>query len=227
MANSSHQEEENDYGEGVLKGKHLMCALAVAMSLTGATANASEWKGELAGRDENGRIIVRPLPKAPKAMKAPDHIKAIVDEIAPMHGIDVNLVLAVIAVESAFNAVAVSHKNAQGLMQIIPATFARFGGKDPFDERDNIRVGVTYLKWLLERFNGNLTLSIAAYNSGPGAVGKYGGVPPYPETIAYVDKVMKRSGISYAADVVESPEEKAPQAPKFAPFSFTNPWEPR
>jgi len=119
-------------------------------------------------------------------------ISALVEKLAPQYEIDPGLVLAVISVESGFNTQAVSSKNAQGLMQLIPETAERFQVKDAFDAEDNIRGGMAYLRWLLAFFKGDVALVAAAYNAGEGAVEKYRGVPPYPETVKYVDKILSR-----------------------------------
>jgi soluble lytic murein transglycosylase-like protein len=113
----------------------------------------------------------------------------LIEEIAPRYGLDPKLVLAVVSVESAFQADAISSRKAQGLMQLIPATAARFGVRDPFNPVDNLRGGMAYLRWLLTRFKGRVTLALAAYNAGEGAVKRYGGVPPYKETRKYVKKI--------------------------------------
>ena len=124
-------------------------------------------------------------------MRAPAAIKKLVEKLAPRFRLDPKLVLAVISVESAYYSNAVSSKKAQGLMQLIPATAARFGVRDPFDPADNIRGGMAYLRWLLTRFKGDVTKALAGYNASEGAVERHGGVPPYKETINYVRKVRR------------------------------------
>ncbi len=105
------------------------------------------------------------------------------------HGVEEALLRAVIHAESAFDPNARSHKGAQGLMQLMPATAERFGVGDPFQPEQNIRGGSAYLAWLLKRFKGDTTLAAAAYNAGEGAVDRHGGVPPYQETQRYVERV--------------------------------------
>lgn len=112
-----------------------------------------------------------------------------IDAASAQWGVDPMLVRAVVHAESAFNADAVSPKGAQGLMQLMPATAARFDVSDPFDPQQNINAGVRYLAWLIKRFDGDTTLATAAYNAGEGAVDRHNGVPPYAETTAYVAKV--------------------------------------
>lgn len=113
-----------------------------------------------------------------------------VDQIAPYYGIDPELAMAVIRAESGFNVSALSNKNAQGLMQLIPATAERFGVKDSWDPIQNIKGGMAYLHWLLRHFDGKVDWVLAAYNAGEGAVERYHGIPPYQETQSYVKKIM-------------------------------------
>ena len=112
-----------------------------------------------------------------------------IDDAANEHDVDPAFVRAIIHAESAFNPNALSNKGAQGLMQLMPATAERFGVDDAFVPAQNIKGGVRYLAWLLKRFKGNTKLVAAAYNSGEGSVDRYGGVPPFDETLVFVERV--------------------------------------
>jgi len=118
-------------------------------------------------------------------------IYAIVQRLAPEYGIHPALAVALIRAESNFDPQAVSEKNAQGLMQLIPETAARFRVTKPFDPEQNIRGGMAYLRWLLAYFQGDVDLTVAAYNAGEGAVNRFGGVPPYPETRGYLKRIRE------------------------------------
>ena len=118
-----------------------------------------------------------------------DAYKTEISSAAQQYGVEEAVVRAIIHAESAFHPNAMSHAGAQGLMQLIPGTAARFGVTDPFDPAQNIRGGVAYLAWLMQRYSSNLTLVAAAYNAGEGAVDRNGGVPPYSETQRYVERV--------------------------------------
>lgn len=113
-----------------------------------------------------------------------------VERACARYGVDVALVRAVIHAESWFNSRAMSHQGAQGLMQLMPATQSRYGVSNPFDSWQNISAGVRHLKGLLEMFRGDERLAAAAYNAGENAVLRHGGIPPYPETRTYVERVF-------------------------------------
>ncbi len=168
-------------------------------------------------------LSIRPfIPAQP-----PARLKALVDKLAPSYGLDPALVLAVMSVESGFNAKAVSEKNAMGLMQLIPETAERFGVREVFKPEDNIRGGMRYLRWLLAYFEGDVTLALAGYNAGEGAVVRYKGAPPYRETQDYLVRVRSLyaaqhhsfdariaapSGISGTQTMVAELSYAAPQA---------------
>jgi soluble lytic murein transglycosylase-like protein len=118
-----------------------------------------------------------------------DRIDQIIDEASATYGVNPGFVRAIIHAESRFNPNAVSHVGAQGLMQLMPVTARYLGVSDPFDMRQNIFAGVKYLSNLLDRFDGDVGLAAAAYNAGPNAVARRGGIPPFRETRGYVKKV--------------------------------------
>ena len=128
------------------------------------------------------------------SLTAPKNIYKLVGQLAPRFKVEPQLALAIIAAEPNFNPHAVSPKNAQGLMQLIPETSARFNVKNAFDPAQNIRGGLTYLRWLLAYFEGDVALVAAAYNAGEGTVERYKGVPPYLETRNYVKRVLRAFG---------------------------------
>ena len=112
-------------------------------------------------------------------------------------GVDPRFIHAVIKQESRYDPKAVSYVGAQGLMQMMPGTAKRFGLKDPFDAKANVEAGTKYLKWLLKRFDGDVSLALAGYNAGEGSVDRYKGVPPYSETQNYVKKIVATYGKTY------------------------------
>jgi soluble lytic murein transglycosylase-like protein len=127
------------------------------------------------------------------AVAAPDApFEKLIREAAARNGMDEKLIAHVIAAESNFDPKAVSRKQALGLMQLLPSTAARYSVGNAFDPAQNIEAGTHYLKDLLAKYRGNLTLALAAYNAGPDVVDHYGGVPPFPETVNYVRKITAK-----------------------------------
>lgn len=137
------------------------------------------------------KIFMRERSDRPSRSYSTNQYDTIISEASEIHGIAFPLLKAQIKVESDFNPRAVSRKGASGLMQIMPENFEALRIKDPFDPRENIMGGARYLKKLLERFNGELHLALAAYNAGPDQVDRYNRIPPFKETEDYVEKVLK------------------------------------
>lgn len=146
------------------------------------------YQGSAVSRGESSSIANQ-ASRSDSRTAPPAKLQRIVDEAAEKHNLDPALVNAVISTESGWNPQAVSNKGAMGLMQLVPGTAERFGVENPFDPAQNIDGGAAYLKTLLDRYNGDLTLSLAAYNAGEHAVDRNGGVPPFWETRRYVRKV--------------------------------------
>jgi soluble lytic murein transglycosylase-like protein len=147
------------------------------------------------------------LPAAPVAEVAP--FREIVKAVAAKYNVDADLITSVIAAESNFDPKAVSRRNARGLMQLLPETAARFGVQNIFDPQENIDAGTHYLRDLLQRYNNDLVLALAAYNAGPEKVQQFGTVPPYRETVSYIRRVKRSYEKSKAGLTLES----APASP--------------
>ncbi len=126
-----------------------------------------------------------------KDLKDAKSIEDLIVRLSKKHGVDPALVKAVVEVESDFDPKAMSSVGAKGLMQIMPDTAKDLGIKDPFDPEDNLEGGIRYLKRLLNKYDNDISLALAAYNAGPGNVDKHNGVPPFTETRNYVRKVLK------------------------------------
>jgi hypothetical protein len=185
----------------------IVTAVMAASAAVPARADVYAWK------DKDGRLVVSDRPGGPGIQHATYSVRGVeairttrrdvgptfnraelhslADQHAERHALNPALVRAVIQAESAWNPRAVSPKGALGLMQLMPETATALGVADPFDPAQNIQAGVRYLKGLLDRYDGNAELALAAYNAGPGAVEKYGRrIPPYRETQAYVRKIV-------------------------------------
>lgn len=128
-----------------------------------------------------------------KSVAKPE-LEQLIAETGQRYGVDTNLLRQVVLAESGFNSKAVSSAGAMGLMQLMPGTASDYGVKDPFDPVQNLDGGTRFLRDLLNRFNGNVSLALAGYNAGPGAVDKYNGIPPYHETQNYVQKILSGMG---------------------------------
>ncbi|HUI42777.1 MAG TPA: lytic transglycosylase domain-containing protein [Terriglobia bacterium] len=179
--------------------KSLTLVLFLALAFASASACPSPQGGIAADRDVEGHLIFVNAARLPPAAASPfqfsrslqpaPEIRLLIGQTARSLQVDPGLVDAVMRVESGYQPSARSPKGALGLMQLIPATAARFGVQDPFDPAENIRGGVTYLGELLKRYEGSVPLTLAAYNAGEGAVQRYGGIPPFNETQHYVRAV--------------------------------------
>ena len=188
--------------------------IALVLAITASAEMSTSQKIALSVRVDarSGRLVrtrtVKPVPLTPRIVESPvvpqveasaridrkSSVKELLESTALKHEVEPALVESVIKVESNFNSHAVSNKGAEGLMQLIPATARRFGVRNSFDPAQNIEGGVRYLKYLMEMFNGDERLALAAYNAGEGAVIRHKGIPPYPETRNYVYQVGKRLG---------------------------------
>lgn len=184
-------------GPFILQQALLLSALALAAGVLSAQSLPQSQIALVI--DDQGRTVyinaddsgVLAAPGGAHTLVAPEAIRQVIGRTASHFDVDPKFVDAVVRVESGYDVRAQSPKGAQGLMQLVPATAARFGVHNPFDPAENVRGGVTYLSELLRQFKGDVPLTLAAYNAGEGAVERYGGVPPYAETRDYVRKVTR------------------------------------
>lgn len=188
------------------RGKAGLLFVATAFLLGGTAVRAQV---ELSrGADGRVRLSNDPPPVSrsapPRLSQPPSELLQIIEHHASEWSLDPLLVRALIQVESGYDATAVSHKGAMGLMQLMPRTAAQLQVTDPFDPDANVRGGTEYLRLMLDVFENDLTLALAGYNAGPETVRRYGGVPPYAETREYLRRVLSVYQGSEFVDIPES-----------------------
>jgi soluble lytic murein transglycosylase-like protein len=154
-----------------------------------AAESAAQEVNQYLGRDSNRSANAKIAAANARSASSPEDIDAAIAQAAARHNVDPNLVRAVVKVESNFNPNAVSRKGAMGLMQLMPSTARQLNVKNPFDPEQNVDAGVRHLKQLLESYGGDISLTLAAYNAGAGAVARNAGVPHYAETQNYVRRI--------------------------------------
>lgn len=159
---------------------------AVMKAARSAAEEVNQYFGSESIRSANARIVAA---NARRTVATAADIDTAIEEAAARHNVDPNLVRAVVKVESNFNPNAVSRKGAMGLMQLMPTTARQLNVKNPFDPQQNVDAGVRHLKQLLESYDGDINLTLAAYNAGAGAVARSSGVPHYAETQRYVRRI--------------------------------------
>jgi soluble lytic murein transglycosylase-like protein len=180
-------------------------AACLLMATAGFLAQAAAAEEMYYRKDASGTLVLTNVPSSTelrafrghgplRVTSSGEEYRELIARTALSHGIHPDLVFAVAAVESNFDSRAVSEKGAQGLMQLMPDTAARFGVADSFNPAQNILGGVRYMRYLLDLFKGDSRLALAAYNAGESVVLSRGGVPPYPETRRYVSKVLQMFG---------------------------------
>ncbi|MDZ7840433.1 MAG: lytic transglycosylase domain-containing protein [Gammaproteobacteria bacterium] len=162
------------------------------LTATAAAQTASASRAGLPAARARSGIVEDPVAKRrlPKLWTVRSRFDALIDTVARRHDMDPALVKAIVQAESAFDPNAVSRSGARGLMQVLPETASRFSIANLSDPHQNLKAGVLYLKHLIELFDGNVTMAVAAYKAGPNRVRRYRGVPPYSETRNYLTKVM-------------------------------------
>lgn len=181
----------SDQGQNV-NSKELLSAITAGLG-SGVTSSAGYQSFQPLGSQNNSAIInYQPMP--PTQVSGNSDIESLIAQVGQKYGVDSNLIRQVVRAESSFDPGAVSQAGAMGLMQLMPGTAQSYGVTNPMDPAQNLDGGTHFLRDLLDRFQGNVPLALAAYNAGPGAVDKYQGIPPYQETQNYVQKIMNGIG---------------------------------
>ena len=166
-------------------------------NVNGAKGKKYRRHSESRGTSSNANPVRRQRPSSPAAASAvtstnnPSAYLESINTACDRHGVDPALVHAIVKVESDFNPMAISRKGAMGLMQLMPQTAVDMNVRNTFDPGENIDGGVKYMRYLLDRYEGNVSLALAAYNSGENAVKRWGTIPPFPETQNYVQRIMR------------------------------------
>ena len=176
---------------GQLQSLQSMTQSIESLYSNGTQSGSSPYSG---GMQTNGLSFGETFQNAAGRLGVPESMDAIFQEAAEKYNVPVKLLMAVGKAESGYNANAVSSAGAQGVMQLMPATAAALGVEDAFDARSNIMGGAKYLAQKLQQYNGDIDLTLAAYNAGSGNVAKYGGVPPFEETINYISRIKSYMG---------------------------------
>jgi len=194
-----------------------VAAASLALALAASAAAASSVRIDI--RPDGHKVIVnesaaqRAVRYATRLMSVPgSRLAGLIESHASRVGLDPKLVRAVIQVESGYNPRALSNKGAMGLMQLMPDTAQELSVADPYDADQNLRGGTRYLRQMLDLFDGRVELALAGYDAGPGAVQRYGGIPPYDETVDYVRSVL---GLYRGVDVSADIEGAVRHAPVF------------
>lgn len=182
--NSSQVKE----GRGIKEQNFALVLAAIMGGSKGGAAIPSSYRVDASPGIKSGTGVQKRV-DGNKDHLSREGIEVMVDKVSAKYGLDPALLKAVIKAESNFNPLALSSAGAMGLMQLMPATARSLGVKNSYDALENLEGGAKYLKSLLNRFKGNVNMALAAYNAGPGTVEKYGGVPPFRETVSYIQKV--------------------------------------
>ncbi|MDD8013112.1 MAG: lytic transglycosylase domain-containing protein [Acidobacteriota bacterium] len=179
------------------------------------------YAGLVVRQDKNGHIVLSntldkggsdnismSVSRAPRSKAIPLHYQQKIQTLTQKHDFRQDLVIAVARAESSFNPLAVSPKGAVGIMQLMRDTARQYGVINRYNAHENIEAGVKHLKYLYEKFQGDIPLTLAAYNAGEEAVSKYKGVPPYRETRNYIRRVMSQMGLNYSFSAPTRPKTK-------------------